>query len=78
MKRAIQIGGMCLGSILLASCSKPVHSIEYYKQHEDERKVMLEKCKADPDLVMRDENCRSAADAQFQSGSYTPSKPREW
>ncbi|WP_274065974.1 EexN family lipoprotein [Xylella fastidiosa] len=52
--------------------------MEYYKQHEDERKVMLEKCKADPDLVMRDENCRSAADAQFQSGSYTPSKPREW
>ncbi|AAF84425.1 hypothetical protein XF_1616 [Xylella fastidiosa 9a5c] len=39
---------------------------------------MLEKCKADPDLVMHDENCRSAASAQVQSGSYTPSKPREW
>lgn len=32
MKRAIQTAGMCLGSILLASCSQPVHLNEYYKQ----------------------------------------------
>ncbi|WCF29106.1 EexN family lipoprotein [Xylella fastidiosa] len=79
MKKFILIGCMCLGSILLASCSKPVHSIEYYKQHEDEQKVMLEKCKADPDLVMRDENCRSAASAQARSEANIISSPsRNW
>ncbi|HHW4671482.1 EexN family lipoprotein [Xylella fastidiosa] len=79
MKKFILIGCMCLGSILLGSCSKPVHSIEYYKQHEDERKVMLEKCKADPDLVMRDENCRSASSAEARSGAnifFSP--PKNW
>ncbi|WP_027801045.1 EexN family lipoprotein [Paraburkholderia dilworthii] len=78
MKRLIAIACVCLGSVLLASRGKPVHSVDYYKQHEDERKAMLEKCTADPDLVTSDENCRGAADAQALSGSYTPSKPQEW
>jgi len=78
MKRVIAIGFACLVSVLLASCGKPVHSVDYYKQHEDERNAMLEKCKADPDLITTDENCRSAGDAQALSGSFTHSKPQKW
>lgn len=78
MKRAIAIGCVCLESVLLASCGKPSHSVDYYKQHEDERNAVLEKCRADPDLVTKDEDCRSAGDAQALSGSYTPSKPQKW
>jgi len=55
-----------------------VHSVDYYKQHEDERNAMLERCKADPDLIAKDENCRAAGDAQALSGSFTPSKPQKW
>ncbi|WP_017161254.1 EexN family lipoprotein [Xanthomonas phaseoli] len=78
MKRVIAIGCACVVSVLLASCGKPVHSVDYYKQHEDERNAMLEKCKADPDLIAKDENCRAAGDAQALSGSFTPSKPQKW
>ncbi|AZK89875.1 EexN family lipoprotein [Xanthomonas oryzae] len=78
MKRLIAVGCVCLASVLLASCGKPTHSVEYYKQHEDERNAMLEKCKADPDLITKDANCRNAGDAQATSGSFTPSKPKQW
>lgn len=78
MKRVIAVGCVCLASVLLASCGKPTHSVEYYKQHEDERNAMLAKCKADPDLITKDENCRNAGDAQATSGSFTPSKPKQW
>jgi hypothetical protein len=78
MYRLVATGCGCLVSVLLSACSKPVHSVEYYKQHEGERNAMLEKCKADPDLISKDENCRAAASAQSLSGSFTPSKPRNW
>ncbi|MCD8455794.1 hypothetical protein FUT69_04870 [Xylella taiwanensis] len=78
MKRVIAIGCVYLGCLLLASCGKPVHSVDYYMQHEDERNAMLEKCKTDPDLVTRDGNCRSAADAQLRSGNFTKSPIRKW
>ena len=72
------MGYVCLGCVLLASCSEPAHSVDYYKQHEGERRAMLERCTADPDLFAKEESCRGAADAQALSGSYTPSKLREW
>jgi len=73
------LGSVLLVSVLLASCSKPdVYSVEWYKQHEAERNAMIAKCRADPDLVRKDENCRNAADAQALSGSYTPSPEKKW
>lgn len=78
MYRLIAIRCGCLVSVLLASCSKPAHDVAYYMQHEGERNAMLEKCKANPDLISRDENCQAAGNAQFRSGSYTPSKPQKW
>jgi hypothetical protein len=78
MKPVIAIGCAFVVSVLLASCGKPVHSVDYYKQHEDERNAMLEKCKADPDLIAKDKNCRAAGDAQALSGSFTASKPQKW
>ena len=74
-----RLGGGLLVSALLASCGKPdVHSVERYKQHEAERNAMIAKCRANPDLVRTDENCRNAADAQALSGSYTPSPEKRW
>lgn len=78
MKRIVTIGCGCLVSVLLASCGESAHSVEYYKQHEAERNAMLARCKADPDLITRDANCRNAGDAQATSGSFTPSQPKKW
>jgi len=73
------LGSGLLVSALLTSCGKPnVQSVEWYKQHEAERNAMLTKCRADSDLVRKDENCRNAADAQALSDSYTPSPEKKW
>ncbi|MFN7835587.1 MAG: EexN family lipoprotein [Burkholderiaceae bacterium] len=84
MKKILGVSCASLGSGLLVSalsvsCGKPdVQSVEWYKQHETERNAMLAKCRANPDLVRTDENCRNAGDAQALSGSYTPSPVKKW
>jgi hypothetical protein len=80
MKNLICYGAICLASILLAACDKKpeVHSVEYYKQNGPERAQMLDKCKSDADLTIKDANCTNAASAEFRSGSFKPSTPKSW
>jgi len=79
MKTAGVIGAMCALSVLLAACGDPIQSVEYYKEHEAERHAVLEKCKADPDLIAKDANCRNAGSAQARSaGNINATEPKSW
>lgn len=80
MKSSISFGAICLAIIFLAACDKEpeVHSVEYYKKNVPERAKMLEKCKADADLTIKDANCANAASAEFRAGSFKPSTPKAW
>lgn len=80
MKSLISFGVICFATIFLAACDKAteVHSVEYYKQNVSERAKMLEKCKADADLTIKDANCTNAASAEFRSGSFKSSTPKSW
>jgi hypothetical protein len=64
---------------VLAACGKTEHSVEYYKQHSAERDALVAQCRADPDLISKDPNCRTAGDAQFLSGgNIVSSPPKNW
>lgn len=69
---------MYLINVFLVSCEEPVHSVEWYQQHEAERKIMLEKCSNNSNLMMKDQNCRNASSANFRSGHFKKSSGKSW
>ena len=78
MKKSLNIFCIFMIGEFLMSCSEPIHSVEWYKQHEVERKIKLNKCKANGDLMTKDQNCQNAASAEFRSGNFTKSLPKTW
>ncbi len=73
------VGASLAISALVASCNKPsAQSVEWYKAHDAERQATLEQCRVSGDSAKTDDNCRNAAEAEFLSGSYTPSPDRKW
>ena len=78
MVRTLALGGIGFLSILIAACGKAPESVEWYRQHDAERKAVLVKCHADAGRTNVDPDCRNAADAEALSGSFTPSPAKRW
>ena len=78
MKKSYRIFYVCIIGMLFTSCDELAQSVEWYKQHEAERKLMLGRCQANPDLMNKNRNCRNAADAEIILGNYTKSSARSW
>lgn len=76
----MKIGLLSLGLLsisLLAACEAGAQSLEWYKAHDKERNAKVEECKKASE-PRGTEDCRSAIDASFRSGSYTKSPDRSW
>jgi hypothetical protein len=54
---------------ILAGCSEKVQTVDWYKEHEAERKEMIAKCKADPGRLMESANCINAQQAENQKAN---------
>lgn len=56
---------------ILAGCGEntPVQTVDWYKEHEAERKEMLVKCKADPGRLGASANCVNAQQADNQKAN---------
>jgi hypothetical protein len=63
MKKIIYVFTLAL---LFAGCSKmePVQNVDWYKEHANELKAMLEKCKNNPAELSENKNCINAAEAK--------------
>lgn len=57
--------------IILTGCGEntPVQTVDWYKEHEVERKEMLAKCKADPGRLEESANCVNAQQADNQKAN---------
>lgn len=57
---------LAIASLLaaLAGCSESTQTVEWYKEHEAERKTMLEKCRNNPGDLAASPNCVNARQAQ--------------
>ena len=55
----------------LAGCGEetPVQTVDWYKDHDTERKEMLAKCKADPGQLGQSPNCINAKQAENQKAN---------
>jgi len=51
---------------VLAGCGEntPVHTVDWYKAHDTERKEMIAKCKSNPGELAASPNCINAQKAQ--------------
>lgn len=56
---------------ILAGCGEntPVQTVDWYKEHEAERKEMLAKCEADPGRLGESANCVNAQQADNQKAN---------
>lgn len=63
MKKAVF--GFILAA-LITGCGKsePVQTVDWYKEHQAERKAMLEKCRNNPGELRGDKNCINAQKAE--------------
>ena len=68
----------CSINIFLGSCDESTHSVDWYQQHEAERKSMLKKCNNDPNFMMKDKNCQNASSADFRSFHFKKSLEKSW
>lgn len=64
----MKCGTALMGLVLLTGCAEKVHDMAYYKEHEAERKAMLEACSNNPGEKRNDPNCINAGEAQWRSG----------
>jgi PBP1b-binding outer membrane lipoprotein LpoB len=46
--------------LFLAGCGEEVKTVQWYKEHEVERKAQLEKCKNNPGQLEKTPNCINA------------------
>ncbi|MDR4470971.1 MAG: EexN family lipoprotein [Nitrospira sp.] len=55
------------GMIALTGCTKealePVNTVEWYKAHDAEREIMLQKCQSNPGQLAETPNCINAKEA---------------
>lgn len=49
-----------LTSIVFTGCSGDLKTVDYYKEHADERKVKIEECRNNPGSMKGDPNCQNA------------------
>ncbi len=54
--------------LVLSGCNKKVKSVEYYKEHVDERVTKIKECKENSGLYRGDTECANALSAQIHSG----------
>ena len=56
---------------ILAGCGEntPVQTVDWYKEHDAERKEMLTKCNADPGRLRESANCVNAQQADNQKAN---------
>ena len=54
-----------IGILSLSACGKsePVHTVDWYKAHDVERKAMVDRCHADPGELAMTSNCVNASQA---------------
>jgi len=52
-------------AIGLSACGETVQTVEWYKEHEAERKEMIAKCKNDVNARDTNSNCLNAEQAQI-------------
>lgn len=69
MKRLTTI---LLSAGLLAACSEPQYSAQYYKEHPEKMKAKVAECKK-MENAAEDKNCIAAHSASFLQGEFVPS-----
>lgn len=57
--------------VIITGCGEntPVQTVDWYKEHDGERKDMIAKCKADPGQLAGSANCVNAQQADDQKAS---------
>ncbi len=64
MKKFITLFLLSASSIgFLAACQKPVQTVDWYREHDKDREVMIAKCNANPGELADDPNCINAKKA---------------
>jgi hypothetical protein len=58
----------------LSACSEPVQTAEWYKEHQAERKAMMEKCANNPGELRGTPNCINAQQAARMEALKTPDR----
>ncbi|WP_255610412.1 EexN family lipoprotein [Pantoea sp. DY-17] len=66
-----------LATMLLAGCDASAKSIDWYKEHDNERAAKFEECRKSSD-PRGTEDCRNAIDATVHGGSFTKSPVKSW
>ncbi|MDR2209264.1 MAG: EexN family lipoprotein [Azoarcus sp.] len=51
----------------LSACSEPTRTVEWYKEHEKERKAKLQECANNPSEHMATPNCTNAGLGEIQA-----------
>lgn len=54
--------------LLLSGCDRQAKSVQYFKEHKDERKAKIKECLNDVAAHQDDEDCKNAARAQIYFG----------
>lgn len=54
--------------LLLSGCDRQAKSVQYFKEHNDERKAKIKECLEDASKHQDDEECKNATRAQIYFG----------
>lgn len=58
---------LIFGAVMFTGCSEDVKTVEYYKEHTDERKAKIGECRNNPGGMKGDPNCHNAFVAHSQA-----------
>lgn len=74
---------LCLTCFVLTGCFEEkspakgeTHTVEWFKNHKEEREVVLRECSNNPGELRHLPNCQNAAKADYELG--TELKPLQW
>ncbi len=68
MKKVILSAVLAAMVLSFTGCGEDVKTVEYYKEHPDERDAKISECLNNPGQANDDANCANAGSAKLHSG----------